>query len=286
MAEPTAQLDYKTYLGLEQILSAQRPLSSPPHHDEMLFIVQHQTAELWFKLIIHELTGAMIALKRDEPQRSLKALARVSQVQHELTNQWSVLDTLTARAYAQFRYALGAASGIQSAQHRTIEFILGNKDPQLLAKFRHDPPAYERLKALLETPTLYDEFLRFLARSGLPIPKEILDRDVAHAHAPHPEVTSALTRVYTEPRAYGHARDLAEGLVGLDEARAIWRFRHFKVVSRLNGNKRGTGGTTGASYLEKLVSHTYFPELWEVRTELEETRPPDSGLPLHSFWPR
>ena len=268
--ELEGRLDYKTYLGLDQVLSAQRPLSSPQHHDELLFIVQHQTAELWFKLEIHELHGAIAALRRNEPQPCYKILARVSNIQSQLMSQWSVLATLTPSEYVQFRHVLGPASGIQSFQHRTIEFMLGNKDPQMLAVFEHDPQAYEQVKAAFEAPSLYDEYLRFLARSGLAIPREVLERDVTKPHQPNRAIVATLKQVYQAPGTYWDAYELAEKLVDLDEAYALWRYRHLKVVSRIIGQKRGTGGTAGVGYLEQIAGRVFFPELWDVRTELEE----------------
>ena len=264
------RLDYKTYLRLDQLLSAQEPLSSPPHHDELLFIVQHQTAELWFKLEIHELHGAIAALRRNEPQPCYKILARVSNIQSQLMSQWSVLATLTPSEYVQFRHVLGPASGIQSFQHRTIEFMLGNKDPQMLAVFEHDPQAYEQVKAAFEAPSLYDEYLRFLARSGLAIPREVLERDVTKPHQPNRAIVATIKQVYQAPGTYWDAYELAEKLVDLDEAYALWRYRHLKVVSRIIGQKRGTGGTAGVGYLEQIAGRVFFPELWDVRTELEE----------------
>jgi tryptophan 2,3-dioxygenase len=264
------RLDYKTYLRLDELLSAQQPLSSPVHHDELLFIVQHQTAELWFKLVIHELQGAIAALRRDQAQPCYKILARVSNIQNQLMSQWSVLATLTPSEYMQFRHVLGPASGIQSYQHRIIEFMLGNKDREMLAVFVHDPPVHARVAAALEAPSLYDEYLRFLARSGLAIPPEVLGRDVRLPHRPNPAIVSTLKRVYEAPEAHWDAYELAEKLIDLDEAYALWRYRHLKVVSRLIGHKRGTGGTAGVAYLEKIVGRVFFPELWQVRTELEE----------------
>jgi tryptophan 2,3-dioxygenase len=268
--ELQGRLDYKTYLRLDQLLSAQEPLSSPPHHDELLFIVQHQTAELWFKLEIHELHGAIAALQRSEAQPCYKILARVSTIQSQLMNQWGVLETLTPSEYVQFRHVLGPASGIQSFQHRIIEFMLGNKDPQMLAVFEHDPQAYAPVKAAFEAPSLYDEYLRFLARSGLAIPPEVLDRDVTTRHRPHPAIVATIKEVYQAPGTYWDAYELAEKLVDLDEAYALWRYRHLKVVSRIIGQKRGTGGTAGVGYLEQIAGRVFFPELWDVRTELEE----------------
>ena len=227
------RLDYKTYLRLDQLLSAQEPLSSPPHHDELLFIVQHQTAELWFKLEIHELHGAIAALQRNEAQPCYKILARVSNIQSQLMSQWSVLATLTPSEYVQFRHVLGPASGIQSFQHRTIEFMLGNKDPQMLAVFEHDPQAYAQVKAAFEAPSLYDEYLRFLARSGLAIPREILERDVTKPHQPNRAIVATLKQVYQAPGTYWDAYELAEKLVDLDDAVATWRHRHAVTVERI-----------------------------------------------------
>jgi tryptophan 2,3-dioxygenase len=264
------RLDYKTYLRLDRLLSAQEPLSSPPHHDELLFIIQHQTTELWFKLVIHELRGAIAALRRDEAQPCYKILARISNIQSQLMSQWSVLATLTPSEYVQFRHVLGPASGIQSVQHRIIEFILGNKDDGMLAVFAHDPEAHARVKAALEAPSLYDEYLRFLARSGLSIPREVLDRDVTRPYQRHPAIVATVKQVYENTERYWDAYELAEKLVDLDEAYALWRYRHLKVVSRIIGQKRGTGGTAGVGYLEQVAARVFFPELWDVRTELEE----------------
>jgi len=264
------RLDYKTYLRLDQLLTAQQPLASPSHHDELLFIVQHQTAELWFKLEIHELHGAIAALRRGAAQPCYKILARVSNIQSQLMNQWSVLATLTPSEYVQFRHVLGPASGIQSFQHRIIEFMLGNKDPQMLAVFEHDPDAHASVKAAFEAPSLYDEYLRYLARSGLAIPQEVLERDVTRPYVSHPAVIATIKQVYAAPDTHWDAYELAEKLVDLDEAYALWRYRHLKVVSRIIGQKRGTGGTAGVGYLSQIVGRVFFPELWDVRTELEE----------------
>ncbi len=272
-ADLAGKLDYKTYLRLEQLLSVQRPLASPPHHDELLFIVQHQTSELWFKLVLHELRGAIAALQRMDARACCKILARVSHIQNQLMNQWSVLATLTPSEYVQFRHVLGPASGMQSFQNRMIEFILGNKDPRMLAVFDHDPAAHAAVKEVFEAPTLYDEYLHFLSRSGMSIPREVLDRDVTKPHVPHPDIVAALKKVYDEPMIYWNAYELAEKLIDVDEAYALWRYRHVKVVSRVIGSKRGTGGTAGVAYLEKLVSNIFFPELWDVRSVIESSRP-------------
>jgi len=273
LTELAGKLDYKTYLALDQLLSAQHPLTSPPHHDELLFIVQHQTSELWFKLVLHELKGAIAALQRMDARACCKILARVSHIQSQLMNQWSVLATLTPSEYVQFRHVLGPASGIQSYQSRMIEFILGNKDARMLGVFSHDPPVLAAVKAVFEAPTLYDEYLRFLARSGMTIPKEVLERDVTKPHKSHPDIVAVLKKVYAEPVIYWNAYEMAEKLIDIDEAYALWRHRHVKVVSRVIGMKRGTGGTAGVAYLEKIVANVFFPELWDVRTEIEDVRP-------------
>jgi tryptophan 2,3-dioxygenase len=266
LTELAGKLDYKTYLRLEQLLTSQRPLSSPPHHDELLFIVQHQTSELWFKLVLHEVRGAIDALRRMDARACCKILARVSHIQNQLMNQWSVLATLTPSEYVQFRHVLGPASGIQSYQNRMIEFILGNKDAKFLGVFKHDPPVLAEVKAVFDAPTLYDEYLRYLSRSGMSIPREVLERDVTQPHKPHPEIVATLKKVYDEPVIYWNAYEMAEKLVDIDEAYGLWRQRHVKVVSRVIGAKRGTGGTAGVAYLEKIASNLFFPELWDVRT--------------------
>jgi tryptophan 2,3-dioxygenase len=260
------KLDYTTYLGLDELLATQRPLSSPPHHDELLFIIQHQTTELWFKLVIHELRAAMQCIRRDELEPSFKILARVKHIQTQLLNQWSVLATLTPTEYVQFRHVLGPASGVQSHQNRLIEFMLGNKDRRMLAVFKHKPAIHDELLLALESPSIYDEFLRHLARRGLPIPEEVLRRDVTVPHESHPGVVAALKSIYENVHSAWDSYEMAEKLVDLDESYALWRYRHVKVVQRVIGTKRGTGGTSGVPYLQQLVERVFFPELWEVRT--------------------
>ncbi len=262
------QLDYATYLGLQQLLSAQRPLSSPPHHDEMLFIIQHQTTELWFKLVIHELRAAMQMIRHDELEPSFKILARVKHVQAQLLDQWSVLATLTPSEYVQFRHVLGPASGIQSAQNRLIEFMMGNKDRRMLAIFRHAPETHAELEHALLAPSIYDEFLRYLGRHGHAVPREVLDRDVSEPHAPHAGVTAVFKDIYENPEKNWDAYEMCEKLVDVDEQYALWRYRHVKVVQRVIGWKRGTGGTSGVPYLQQLLDRVFFPELWHVRTEI------------------
>jgi tryptophan 2,3-dioxygenase len=266
-------LDYATYLGLDELLAAQRPLSDPPHHDEMLFIVQHQTTELWFKLMLHELRAAIEFVRIDDLESSFKILARVKHIQTQLLNQWSVLATLTPTEYAQFRYALGPASGFQSHQNRLIEMALGKRDSRVVDVFRHVPAIRDELEAALRTPSLYDEFLRWLARRGMAVPREVLERDVSMPYQPHPGVTEVIVGIYERPDASWDAYEMAEKLVDVDETYSLWRYRHLKVVLRVIGTKRGTGGTAGAAYLREMVDEVFFPELWEARTSLRERQP-------------
>jgi len=262
------KLDYAGYLKLDQLLSCQTPLSSPPHHDELLFIIQHQTTELWFKLAIHEVREAMRLVAADQLEASFKILARVKHIQSQLLNQWSVLATLTPSEYIQFRHVLGPASGLQSHQFRIMEFLLGAKEERLLALFRHNEAAHSALEAALRSPSLYDEFLRHLSRRGLPVPREVLERDVATPHESHPGVLAVFKAIYSDPERYWDEYEMAEKLVDIDEAYALWRFRHVKVVQRIIGWKRGTGGTAGVNYLNQGVDRRFFPELWDVRTEI------------------
>jgi tryptophan 2,3-dioxygenase len=263
-------LDYATYLGLDSLLAAQRPLSDPPHHDEMLFIVQHQTTELWFKLMLHELRAAIELVRCDDLEGSFKILARVKHIQTQLLNQWSVLETLTPTEYAQFRYVLGPASGFQSHQNRLIEMALGKRDARVLDVFRSVPAVRADLEAALGRPSLYDEFLRWLARRGLPVPRDVLDRDVTQPYEPHPGVTDVMVSIYERPAESWDAYEMAEKLVDVDETWSLWRYRHLKVVLRIIGMKRGTGGTAGAGYLREKTDEVFFPELWEARTVLRE----------------
>ena len=266
-------LDYATYLGLDQLLAAQRPLSDPPHHDEMLFIVQHQTTELWFKLMLHELRAATEWVRRDDLESSFKILARVKHIQTQLLSQWSVLETLTPTEYAQFRYVLGPASGFQSQQNRLIEFALGKRDIRVLESFRGVPAIRAELGAAIHAPSLYDEYLRWLARRGFAVPTEVLERDVSRPHVSHSGVTDVFVRIYEKPAEAWDAYEMAEKLVDVDETYSLWRYRHLKVVMRIIGTKRGTGGTAGAGYLRQVVDEVFFPELWEARAALRERQP-------------
>ena len=261
-----AETSYGGYLGLAQLLSAQRPRSS--HHDEMLFIIQHQTSELWMKLMIHELAAAIEHVKADRLAPCFKILARVKQIQRQLFEQWGVLETLTPSEYAEFREVLGPASGLQSHQFRAIEFLLGNKNARLAELQRHDPPAFEYLKRLLESPSLYDEFLRHLARRGMPVPAQRVERDWSQPYERHPAVVAVFKTIYEDTQRYWAEYDMCEKLVDVEENFLLWRFRHVKTVERIIGFKKGTGGTAGVSFLRKTLELSLFPELIDVRTEI------------------
>ena len=262
----TGRLSYAGYLGLDRLLSAQEPLSD--HHDEMLFIIQHQVTELWLKLLIHELRSAMAHIGADDLAPALKRLARVKHILRQMFEQWAVLETLTPIEYAQFRGRLGAASGFQSLQYRTVEFLLGNKNPGMLAVFAHDPPGRDALAADLAAPSLYDEFLRYLARAGHPVPAGIVARDWSTPYQADAGVVEVLRRIYAEPERHWAAYEAAEELVDLEEAFQLWRFRHMKTVERIIGHKRGTGGSSGVAFLRQALDLAFFPELLAVRTEI------------------
>ena len=261
-------LTYASYLRLDQLLGAQRPLSDPEHHDEMLFIVQHQTSELWMKLVIHELRAAIAFVRADSLEPCFKILARVKHIQSQLFDQWAVLETLTPTEYAQFRGVLGRASGFQSHQYRTIEFLLGNKDADALRVFQHAPGVHAELQRVLGAPSLYDEFLRYLARRGMPIPDVVAERDWSRPYEPSSAVTAVFRTIYENPAAHWDAYEMCEKLVDIDESFALWRFRHVKTVERIIGHKRGTGGSSGVSFLRQVVETRLFPELWDVRTQI------------------
>ncbi|HEY1327469.1 MAG TPA: tryptophan 2,3-dioxygenase family protein [Casimicrobiaceae bacterium] len=264
------RLTYGGYLQLERLLSAQQPLTgvdgAQPRHDEMLFIVQHQVAELWMKLMIHELKAAIGHVQSDDLEPSFKVLARVKLIQKQLFEQWAVLETLTPSEYETFRPALGSSSGFQSAQYRAIEFLLGNKQPRVLDVFAHDGAVHAELSALLAAPSLYDEFLRHLARRGLPVPSSSLERDVTQPYVRNPDLVPVLKTIYDDPTQWWDAYDMCEKLVDVEEGFQLWRFRHMKTVERIIGYKTGTGGSSGVAYLRRAVDHAFFPELIDVRT--------------------
>ena len=258
--------DYAGYLDLDTLLSAQHPISD--HHDEPLFIIQHQTSELWLKLVLHELAGVRENLDADDVSRARKGLARVKHIFRTLTDQWSVLATLTPSEYAEFRGVLGNSSGFQSYQYRAVEFILGNKNEALLAVFASRPEAQAMLAATLRAPTVYDAFLRFLARRGHPVPQGILDRDVSQAWVEAPELVGVYKTIYEDTAAHWSEYATCEDLVDLEDAFQFWRFRHLRTVQRTIGFKPGTGGSSGVSFLRRALDLTFFPEIYSVRTEL------------------
>ncbi|GLQ47877.1 tryptophan 2,3-dioxygenase [Dyella lipolytica] len=262
------QMTYGGYLRLDQLLTAQHPLSQPPHHDEMLFIVQHQVAELWMKLVIHELKSAIAHLRIDDLDACLKILARVKQVQRQLFEQWAVLETLTPSEYLEFRHVLGPSSGFQSLQYRVIEFLLGNKNAQMLRVFDHDPAAQEQLRAVLEAPGLYDEFLRYLARRGHAVPAERTERNWSEPYQRHEQLLPVFKRIYEERATFWPEYHMCEQLVDVEESFQLWRFRHMKTVERIIGHRRGTGGSSGVAFLKKALELEFFPELLDVRTVL------------------
>ena len=260
------RMTYEGYLGLDRLLDAQHPRSD--HHDEMLFIIDHQVTELWLKLLIHELRSAMEHFAADSLPPALKRLARVKHILRQMIEQWSVLATLTPIEYAQFRGSLGTASGFQSLQYRRVEFLLGNKAPAMLAVFAHDPPGQEVLAAELHSPSLYDEYLRYLARAGHAVPADVAQRDWSQPYVSSPEVVEVFRLVYADPDRYWEAYETAEELVDLEESFQVWRFRHMKTVERVIGFKRGTGGSSGVAFLRRALELTFFPELLAVRSSI------------------
>ncbi|MBO9624943.1 MAG: tryptophan 2,3-dioxygenase [Microbacterium sp.] len=268
VTDMSGRMTYGSYLALDQLLTAQHPVSSPEHHDEMLFIIQHQTTELWLKQLLHELSSARRLLASDDLREALKRVARVKKIQDVMTQQWSVLATLTPTEYAQFRGALGSSSGFQSVQYRAVEFALGNKNEKMLSVFRDHPANLALLTAEWEKPTLYDEFLRFAARRGLPVPTEILERDVRLPYRETPALVPAIREIYQDPSQHWDLYEACEDLVDLEDNFQFWRFRHLKTVSRTIGMKVGTGGSSGVGFLQRALDLTFFPELYTVRTEI------------------
>lgn len=262
------KMTYGSYLDLDRLLGAQHPVSTPEHHDEMLFIVQHQTTELWLKLMLHELGRARDLLAADDLRGALKPVARVKHIQDVMTRQWSVLATLTPTEYAEFRGFLGNASGFQSVQYRGVEFALGNKNEKMLSLFRDHPENLALLTAEWERPTLYDEFLRLAARRGLPIPASILERDVRQPYRETAELIPVIREIYENTQEHWELYEACEELVDVEDNFQFWRFRHLRTVSRTIGMKKGTGGSTGVDFLQRALSLTFFPELYSVRTEI------------------
>jgi len=261
-----SSLSYGQYLHLDQLLSAQNPLS--PQHDEMLFIIIHQASELWIKLCLHEIMAAIECVRRDDLGPSFKMLARVSRIQTQLVQSWDVLATMTPAEYSGFRNHLGRASGFQSFQYRLLEFSLGNKNAEMIEVHRRDTVAYESLRRALAAPSLYDESLRLLSRRGYDIPRDYVDRDFSQPYTPSKLVAAAWLSVYHSVDEHWDLYELAEKLVDLDYRFQQWRFSHVKTVERIIGYKRGTGGTGGVSYLSKALELRFFPELWSIRTSM------------------
>jgi tryptophan 2,3-dioxygenase len=262
------RMSYGSYLDLDTLLSAQHPVSMPEHHDELLFIIQHQTTELWLKLVLHELESARDLLRADQLPPALKRIARVKHIQRTLTEQWSVLATLTPTEYAEFRGFLGNSSGFQSVQYRAVEFVLGNKNARMLGVFADDADAQALLSELLEAPSIYDEFLRYLARAGFDVPRGVLERDVTQAHVMTPELVPVFREIYEHASEHWSEYEACEEFVDLEDNFQLWRFRHLKTVQRTIGMKTGTGGSSGSSFLQKALELTFFPELYAVRTEI------------------
>ena len=272
VADEGAKLDfsrdmsYGDYLQLDAVLNAQKPLS--PDHNEMLFIVQHQTSELWMKLMLHELHAAIAAIARDELGSAFKMLARVSKIMEQLVHAWDVLATMTPPEYSAIRPYLAQSSGFQSWQYRCIEFAMGNKKAAMLEPHRHAPNRLAQVEQAWRAPSLYDEALRLLARRGLPVPASHVERDWTRPYEASEAVEAAWLQVYRQPEAHWDLYQLGEELTDIEDAFRLWRFRHLTTVERVIGFKRGTGGTNGVSYLRKMLDTVLFPEIWKLRTDL------------------
>jgi tryptophan 2,3-dioxygenase len=261
-------MTYGDYLALDQLLTAQHPRSDPPQHDELLFIVQHQTSELWLKLLLHELRSARALLASDDLAPALKRLARVKRIQEVLVEQWNVLATLTPSEYAQIRPFLATSSGFQSWQYRAVEFLLGNKNAEMVRVFERDEAAHALLDGLLHEPSLYDELLRYLARQGYAVPPELLERDWTRPHTCDDRLVRLFGEVYAAPSEHWGVYETCEELVDVEDNMQLWRFRHLKVVQRTIGDQRGTGGSSGVDFLRRALDLTFFPELYAVRSEI------------------
>ena len=260
------RMSYGDYLQLNQVLSAQTPLSDA--HDELLFIIQHQTSELWMKLAIHELSAARDAIARDDLAPAMKMLARVSRIFEQLNSAWDVLRTMTPSDYTTFREALGQSSGFQSWQYRLIEYVLGNRNKAMLRPHEHRADLVDILAGELARPSFYDEVLKLADRRGITMPKAALERDFSESHSFNEEVMEAWAKVYREPEKHWQLYEMAEKLVDFEDYFRRWRFNHVTTVERVIGFKRGTGGTVGISYLKRMLDIELFPELWRVRTAL------------------
>ena len=272
VVEEKAQLDFSSsmsygdYLQLDQLLSAQKPLS--PDHNELLFIIQHQTSELWMKLMVHELTAAIENITQENLGEGFKKLSRVSKIMEQLVHAWDVLATMTPPEYSAIRPYLANSSGFQSAQYRCIEFSLGNKNAAMLKPHAHHPDRLAMVEKAYQAPSLYDRSLQLLAKRGIAVPDAYLERDWTQAYVAHPEVENAWLTVYRNPKQYFDLYQLGEELTDLEDAFRLWRFRHVTTVERVIGFKRGSGGTSGVNYLRKMLDIVLFPEIWSLRTNL------------------
>jgi len=264
------RMSYAGYLCLPELLAQQRPLSQPVHHDEMLFIIQHQVSELWMKQLIHELTAAIAFVQQDQLDPCFKILSRAKLIQMQLFDQWAVLETLTPSEYMEFRGVLGHASGFQSFQYRKLEFLLGNKNRDALKVFEYDAAIHEDLLAVLESPSIYEEFLCHLARRGLAVPAECIHRDWSRPHEKSDALVAVLRGIYERPRDHWDAYEMCEKLVDVEEYFQLWRFRHMKTVERIIGFRPGTGGSSGVGFLRQALDLEFFPELLAVRTGLKQ----------------
>ena len=262
---------YGDYLHLDELLSAQQPVTAV--HDEMLFIIQHHTSELWLKLLLHELDLAVQLVRADRLAESFKIFARVGHIQRMLFEQWAVLETMTPSEYLGFRDALGKASGFQSYQYRALEFVLGNKDANTLKPHQHEPRVYAALAVRLAAPSLYDEFLRWLARHGHAVPEDRITRDFTQPYEKSAAVLEVFRIIYADPERNYAAYDMCEKLVDVEERFQLWRFRHMTTVKRIIGFAHGTGGSSGVGFLKRALDLTFFPELWDVRTQLASPAP-------------
>ncbi len=260
------RMSYSDYLMLEKVLDAQEPLSKA--HDEMLFIIQHQTSELWMKLALHEINAAVRSIRDDRLEPAFKMLTRVARIFEQLNSAWDVLRTMTPSEYTTFRESLGQSSGFQSWQYRAIEFLAGNRNVAMLGPHAHRPDIMEKLEAILAAPSLYDEAIRLLSRNGFDVGDEAGKTDWRETRTESDKVFAAWQTVYRDPERYWMLYELAEKLVDFEDYFRRWRFNHVTTVERIIGMKRGTGGTSGASYLKKMLEVELFPELWHVRTGL------------------
>jgi tryptophan 2,3-dioxygenase len=260
------EMSYGGYLQLDKILSSQQRLSD--HHDEMLFIIIHQASELWMKLILHEVSAAIECIRKNDLEPSFKMLSRVSRIQQQLIQSWSVLSTLTPSEYMEFRDKLGHSSGFQSHQNRLIEFALGQKNSHVLSVYKHDPVLFKQMEDALHERSIYDAAISALSMRGLSVDEAALNRNWSEPYMPNASVENAWLTVYRNVDQYWDLYELAEKLVDIGSQQQLWRFNHMSTVERIIGHKPGTGGSAGVSYLKKVVDHRFFPELWSLRTKL------------------